>query len=54
MPLPGNALLQSFSRLILKIDGEYWAIERGKTLADKRKLSPGELPPQLAQAAVKP
>ena len=60
LPLPGNSLLQSFSRLILKIGPEYWAIERGQTLADKRKLSPSELPPQLAktvqsaQSTVKP
>jgi len=47
MPLPGNSLLQSFSRLILKIGNDYWAVERGRTLADKRKLNPGELPIQL-------
>ena len=47
MPLPGNSLLQSYSRLILRIGTEYWAVERGKTLADKRKLSEAELPPQL-------
>jgi hypothetical protein len=34
----------------LKIGNEYWAIERGKTLADKRKLSPAELPEQIAKA----
>ncbi len=49
MPRPGNSLLQSFSRLILKIEGEYWAVERGHTLAEKRKLTPAELPPQLAR-----
>ena len=48
MPRQGNSLLQSYSRLILKIDGEYWAVERGRTLADKRKLAAAELPPGLS------
>lgn len=50
MPLPGNAFLQSYSRVIVKIGSEYWAIERGQTLADRRKLSTSELPAQLATA----
>jgi hypothetical protein len=50
MPQPGNPLLQSYSRLILKIDGELWAVERGKTLADKHKLNLSEIPPQLQLA----
>lgn len=50
MPLPGNAFLQSFSRVIIKIGSEYWAIDRGQTLADRRKLSTSELPSQLATA----
>ena len=50
MPKPGNSLLQSFSRLILKIGDDYWAIERGKTLADKRKLPTEELPPTLVRS----
>jgi hypothetical protein len=50
MPEPGNPFLQSFSRIILKIDQDYWAIERGKTFADKHKLTNPELPPQLAKA----
>lgn len=49
MPLPGNSLLQSHSRLILKIGDEYWAVERGRTLAEKHKLGPDELPTQLAR-----
>jgi hypothetical protein len=49
MPLPGNSLLQSYSRLILKLGQEYWAVERGRTLAEKHKLADAELPPQLAQ-----
>lgn len=49
VPLPGNSLLQSHSRLILKVGEEFWAVERGGTLAEKRKLASGELPPQLAR-----
>ncbi|HXG48315.1 MAG TPA: hypothetical protein VNO52_11875 [Methylomirabilota bacterium] len=48
LPVPGNSLLRSDSRVIVKIGGEFWAIERGRTLADKRKLSPADLPPALA------
>ncbi len=48
MPQPGNSLLQSHSRLILKLGEEFWAVERGRTLAEKRKLTETELPTQLA------
>ena len=47
LPLPGNSLLQSHSRLILKIGNEFWAIERGRTLAEKRRMSDSEVPIQL-------
>ena len=47
MPMPGNSLLLSHSRLILNLDGEFWAVERGRTLADKRRLSTSELPETL-------
>lgn len=50
MPMPGNEILQSFSRVILQIGEEYFAVERGKTLAEKRKLPPDQLPPSLAKA----
>lgn len=46
-PLPGNSLLQSYSRMIVKIGDDFWAIERGNTLAEKRKLNPTDLPAQL-------
>jgi hypothetical protein len=49
LPFPGNEALKSFSRVILKIGNEYWAIERGQTLADKRRLAPEQLPADLAQ-----
>ncbi len=47
MPLPGNEALKSFSRVIIQIGAEYWAVERGQTLADKHKLSPEQLPDNL-------
>jgi hypothetical protein len=50
LPEPGREFLQSYSRIILKIDQDYWAIERGKTFADKHKLADPDLPPQLAKA----
>lgn len=49
LPMPGKEALQSFSRVILKIDNEYWAIERGQTLADKYRLAPELLPPSLSK-----
>ncbi len=49
-PMPGNELLRSDSRVILKIGRDYFAIERGKTLADKRQLTPAQLPADLAKA----
>jgi len=47
MPSPGNALLQSYSRMILKIGNEYWAVERGRLLAERRRLTDQEVPPEL-------
>ena len=46
MPSPRNPLLLSHSRVILKIGDEFWAVERGETLAQKRKLEPDQWPPQ--------
>lgn len=54
MPMPGREIVQSESRVILRIGQEYWAIERGRTLADKRKLLPSQLPQELmAQSTAK-
>ncbi len=50
LPTPGNSLTQSSSRVILRVGGELWAIERGKTLADKRKLTAAEVPTELAKS----
>ena len=47
LPMPGNESLKSFSRVIIKIGSEYWAVERGQTLADKRRLSLEQLPESL-------
>jgi hypothetical protein len=47
MPMPGNPALKSFSRVILKVGSEYWAIEGGQTLAEKHALSPEQLPENL-------
>jgi hypothetical protein len=44
MPLPRNPQLLSHSRVILQIQDEYWAVERGQTLAEKRKLEANEWP----------
>ncbi len=44
MPSPRNPLLVSDSRVILKIGDEFWAVERGQSLADKRKLEAGQWP----------
>jgi hypothetical protein len=49
MPKSGNELLQAFSRVIIRIGEEYWAIETGKTLAQKYRLTPEQLPDGLAR-----
>lgn len=46
-PIPGKPDLTSYSRLILKIGSDYWAIEHGRTLAEKYQLTPDALPPGL-------
>jgi hypothetical protein len=52
LPMPGNEALQSFSRVILKVGTEYWAIERGQSLADKRQLPADQVPQALAKVAL--
>lgn len=52
MPMPGREIVQSESRVILRFGQEYWAIERGHTLADKRKLTPAQIPQELMAKAV--
>jgi hypothetical protein len=47
LPMP-NSFALSESRVILKVGNEFWAIERGKTLADKHKLETEQLPREVA------
>jgi hypothetical protein len=47
MPLQDDPLLTSPSRVVLRIAGDYWAVELGQTLAQKRRLRSGQLPPGL-------
>lgn len=47
LPMPDKAGLLSNSRVILKIGSEYWAIERGRTLAEKYKLALNQVPENL-------
>ena len=49
LPMPGKEGLSSYSRVILKIGNEFWAIERGQTLADKRRLEPEQWPEALSK-----
>jgi hypothetical protein len=49
LPMPGHDGLNSFSRVIVRIDTDYWAIERGQTLAEKRRLPPEQLPAGLSK-----
>jgi hypothetical protein len=51
LPMPGKEALQSFSRVILKEGPDFWAIERGSTLAQKYKLAPDQLPEDLDHQA---
>ena len=49
MPFPEKPALLSQSRVILSIEDDFWAIERGNTFADKHKLAPEKLPERLAK-----
>ena len=46
MPFPKNPQLLSHSRVILKIGDQFWAVERGQTLAEKHKLEDEQWPIQ--------
>lgn len=50
MPMPGREILQSQSRVILRFGSEFWAIDRGQTLADKRQLKGDEVPLELVKS----
>lgn len=47
MPHPKNPRINSTSRLLLEIDQEYWAVELGANLSEKRLLKRDELPATL-------
>lgn len=47
LPVPDKPGLRSDSRVIIRIGAEYWAVERGRTLADKYKLASEQLPENL-------
>ena len=49
MPHPGKAGLNSHSRVIVRIGADFWAVERGQTLADKRRLTHEQLPVKLSK-----
>lgn len=49
MPHPAKPGLQSHSRVIVRIGDEFWAVERGQTLAEKRQLNQEQLPGKLTQ-----
>ncbi len=51
LPAPGKAGLLSHSRLIWRVDTNYWAVEVGQALGDRRPLTPEELPPALQPGA---
>lgn len=53
LPRPGASGLLSDSRVIVRVKDEFFAIERGQTLADLRKLEVAQLPPELVKAGGK-
>jgi len=49
LPHPAKPGLKSHSRVIVRIGEEFWAVERGQTLADKRQLNSDQLPEKLSK-----
>ncbi len=47
MPMPGDPKKESQSRVILKLGKNYWAVEAGQPLHQRRVLRPDELPDEL-------
>lgn len=52
LPAPNKPGLLSLSRLVLRLGPEFWAVENGQTLAERRRLNPEEVPPSLGTNAV--
>ena len=51
---PQDPELLTESRVILQIGQEYWAVDRGRTLGQKHRLSGDQLPPELAPPSTQP
>lgn len=51
LPMPGNPKVLSYSRVILRSGDNYWAVELGQRLGERRTLADQELPPKLAPIA---
>lgn len=47
LPMPKKPEILSGSRVVLQIGSDYYAVELGQSLADKRALTDAELPPGL-------
>ncbi len=47
LPLPDKPDKVSSSRVIIKLGPEYWAVELGRTLAEKYRIAPDRLPAEL-------
>jgi hypothetical protein len=47
LPMPGKPKIMSTGRVILKIGRNYWAVELGQTLGERRILRAKDLPDQL-------
>lgn len=54
LPKPDNPFLLSPSRVILQIGPDFWAVELGQSLSNKRRLKPEQLPETLRVGAAKP
>ncbi len=52
MPNPDNAALMVYSRVIVRVDSDYYAIDLGRTLAQRRRLKQDELPESLQAVSV--
>ncbi len=51
LPAPGKAGLLAYSRLILKRGEEFWAVDNGQLLSDRRRFNLEDLPASLAPTA---
>jgi hypothetical protein len=47
LPSRSRPLINSYSRLIMKSGDDYWAVEKGSTLAERYRLEPDQLPDLL-------